>query len=205
MSNIDHICFFQLTWDKFIISHIIIFSFSSHETSLLFLILLYFLSAHIRQVYYFSYYYFFFQLTWDKFIISLLSAHMRQVYYFSFFFLSAHMRQVYYFSSFFFISHETSLLFLILLFFFQLTWNKWIIFPLEAVISLVYVIHLKDIMLNLRVQIIAIVWCSKEIVHSGKCYQSMEDVYLQGKLDIISIQQSLIVVILLYKILIIQT
>ena len=97
MSNIDHICFFQLTWDKFIISHIIIFSFSSHETSLLFLILLYFLSAHIRQVYYFSYYYFFFQLTWDKFIISLLSAHMRQVYYFSFFFLSAHMKQVNYF------------------------------------------------------------------------------------------------------------
>jgi hypothetical protein len=59
MSNIAHICFFQLTWDKFIISHIIIFSFSSHETSLFFLILLYFLSAHMRQVYYFSYYYFF--------------------------------------------------------------------------------------------------------------------------------------------------
>jgi hypothetical protein len=96
MSNIAHICFFQLTWDKFIISHIIIFSFSSHETSLLFLILLFFLSAHMRQVYYFSsfsshetsllFLFFFFHLTWDKFIIShiiiFLSAHMRQVNYF---------------------------------------------------------------------------------------------------------------------------
>ena len=111
MSNIDHICFFQLTWDKFIISHIIIFSFSSHKTSLLFLILLFFFSAHMRQVYYFSsfsshetsllflfffsfsshetsllFLFFFFHLTWDKFIIShiiiFLSAHMKQVNYF---------------------------------------------------------------------------------------------------------------------------